>query len=340
MKRITTLLLCTLVSFSLDGTFRFVNNKTPGGPLDSTFLQKIADAFQVDIFIETGTFNGITASRAAQIFKEVHTIELEPTLFKTAQTKLKQHANITTYLGNSSETIPTIIPKISGTPLFWLDAHYCGENTALSEPDPNSAEAITAIRRELTAIKKSGITDCILLIDDIRGYGSCINGVEYCGCWAYPPVQEVCRAAQEINPHFKFALLGDSLLAFDATKYAPKFSPVVQACTKSRLYDGVNLSDQQLLGAEQIIRNAQSEERSFIHELYNRMAEYSDPLFHHDLWYGLTCLSTNKNEAEKAFLKVSHRTQHFDIKRRVVDKSVSYEHPRILDYIAESQSMN
>lgn len=334
-KNILSLLVLAMTT---QCTFEFVDNKSPNGPLAEWFLKKVSETFKVDVFIETGTFNGVTALRSAAVFKEVHTVELEPDLFKQAQKTLAEYQNVFTYLGNSSTLIPSIAQKIEGRPLFWLDAHYCGEKTAMSEPDPNSAEAITAIRKELAAIKESGVTDCVLLIDDIRGYGSIINGIEYCGCWAYPPIQHVCQAALEINPHFAFALLGDSLLAYDSTKYEPQFSPVVQACTKSRLYDGRNLTDSQLMDAEQIIRNAQNHEREFIHQLYQRMTNYHDPLFHHDLWYGLTCLAINKKEAEKAFLKVCHRTQHFDIKRKVVDKSVSYDHPRIVEYIAEARS--
>lgn len=335
MKRILLLSLCSL---SAHATFEFVSNKTVDGYLDAAFLKKMAQNFDIDSFIETGTYNGITASRAAQAFKEVHTIELEPNLFMEAQDRLKVYPNVTVYYGNSSDLIPVIVPQSKGRPLFWLDAHYSGEKTAMSNPDPNSAEAITAIRRELAAIKKSGITDCVLLIDDIRGYGSCINGVEYLGCWAYPAVQKVCKLAREINPRFSFALLGDSLLAYDADKHAPKFSSIIQACTKSRLYDGTNLSEQQLLETEQVIRQAVGEERGFIQHLYHQITDCNDPLFHHDLWYGLVCLSTDKKEAEKAFLKLTDRNQPFDTKRTTINKKISYHHPRIKRYLQEARS--
>ena len=64
------------------------------------------------------------------------------------------------------------------------------------------------------------------------------------------------------------------------------------------------------------------------------MTECKDPMFLHDLWYGLACLGSQKyKKAHKAFLKVPKRLEHFDHNRRVVDKYVKYQHPRINEYI-------
>jgi len=65
----------------------------------------------------------------------------------------------------------------------------------------------------------------------------------------------------KINPQFEIALLGDMLLAYDASKYHPQFSPAVEGLTKTRLYDGSNLSDQELIEMGKKIQEAYPGER-------------------------------------------------------------------------------
>jgi hypothetical protein len=243
-------------------------------------------------------------------------------------------ANVTAYCGNSAQLLATIIPQCKGTILFWLDAHYSGGKTVFSHDDHNCGSAVTAIRQELAAIAQTGITDCVILVDDMRGFGSIIGNTEFLGCWAYPSIQEVCALGRKINKNFEFALLGDSLLMYDATKYTPVFSPVVKACTMSRLYDGKNYSEKQLRKAEQIIMAAaNSQERAFIKELYEAMTSYKDPLFHHDLWYALTCMGSSQwHEAQVALEKVPVRVEYYNKKREAVNNTVRYNPVRFNDY--------
>lgn len=314
--------------------FCFVSNKTGDGYLKQSFIKEIVETFQSDIFIETGTYSGETTANAAPFFKEVHTIELSTVLYEKAQEKLNVLTNVRVYQGHSSELFGSIIPHCKGTILFWLDAHYSGGNTALSNSNPDNADAITAIRQELKAIAQSGLTDCVLLIDDMRGFGSTINDVEFLGCWAYPSIQEVCALGRQINKNFECVLLGDSLLMYDKTKYTPSFSPVVRACTLSRLYDGTNFSEDQLLEAERVIMfQATQQERNFITELYTMMTPWKDPLFHHDLWY--VCISMGLNEwkeAEVALAKVPERVEYFDKNRKTVNNIKHYNPSRFTMY--------
>src|SRR5262249_6376261 len=157
-------------------------------------------------------------------FDNVITVEIYPPNFEKVQPKFYSHSNIHSYLGNSSELIANLGNTLEGTVLFWLDAHYSGEGTGMTDSaNSGSPEAITAIREELTAIYHVGLQDCVILIDDIRGFGTQINDHIFLGCWAYPTVQEVKTALLKINPQFNIALLGDMLLAYDASKYTPCF---------------------------------------------------------------------------------------------------------------------
>jgi hypothetical protein len=148
-------------------------------------------------------------------------------------------------------------------------------------------------------------------------------------------VQELCALGLTINPNFDFALLGDCLLMFDKTKYQPNISPVVRACTKSRLFDGNNCSEQELAQCEfDIMHNSKPEEKAFIKHLYNLLTNYKDPVFHHDLWYGLVCMGQNNwTEAKTALAKVGVRKQYFNKKREEDNKLLCYNPERIQNYI-------
>jgi hypothetical protein len=313
----------------------FINNKSKTGSLRPDFIKQIVDEFHPDIFIETGTYDGLTAKTASSYFKQVHTVELHTDLYKKAQLFLKDTHNATVYCGGSPAMINRIAPTFDGHILFWLDAHYSGENTAMSNENPYDSQAITPICQELRAIKESNLKLCTIMIDDIRGFGSIIDGTEFLGCWAYPSIQEICELGKEINPNFSFALLGDTLLMYDRTKFTPFLSPVVKACTASRLYNGTNLTDSELIELEKIIMNAQGDEKAFIAELYLRMTHCKDPLFHHDLWYGLTAMGSNNwKEALIALSKIPNRVEHLNKRCQPVNTSLLYNHWRIGYYLS------
>ena len=297
-------------------------------------MKEFVEVFHPDIFIETGTYSGETASNVAPFFRQVHTVELSQILYEKAKEKLSSLANITVYHGNSAELFKSIIPICKGTVLFWLDAHYSGGNTAYSNSDPGSSNAVTAIREELKAIAQSGLTNCLILVDDIRGFGSVIDDTEFLGCWAYPSIQEVCALGHKINGNFDFALLGDTLLMYDKTNYSPHLSPVVKACTQSRLYDGKNFSDDQLAEAEDIIMACPTNaERDFIKNLYKCMTPCKDPLFHHDLWYALVCMGLNDwKEAKLSLHKVPERVEFLNKYKQHVQNIVRYSPPRFGRY--------
>lgn len=321
--------------YTLYGTFNFVSNKTETGHLDLLFIQQLVKEFKPDIFLETGTYDGVTTKIAASCFKQVHTVELSQELYKVAKNLLITLSNVNMYCDSSPAMIKKLLPNLNGHILFWLDAHYSGGNTVRSNDDIGDPDAYTAIRKELQAIKECNVQHCTILIDDIRGFGTIINDTEYLGCWAYPSIQEVCRLGREINPHFSFALLGDMLLMYDTTQFSPSFSPVVEACTATRLYNGTNLNDEQLLEYEKVIMHAQGAEREFIATLYHWMTDWKDALFIHDLWYGLINMgSHNWTEAIIALEKVPTRVEMLDKKQQHSNKYLHYNHWRIDHYLS------
>src|SRR4029078_11591205 len=134
----------------------------------------------------------------------------------------------------------------------------------------------------------------------------------------------------EINPSFDIALLGDTLLAYDATRYTPQLSQTVIACTATRLYAGYNMTDQELAGVEQVIMHAPQHEKNYIKKLYCQMTDYKDPLFWHDLWYGLVELGNkNLSAAHQALSKIKVRVQYLTKCRETDATVISCTHPHI-----------
>ncbi|MCX5921924.1 MAG: hypothetical protein NTX86_01190 [Candidatus Dependentiae bacterium] len=332
MKKILLLIALSCNSYT-QNTFECVSYKTHGH-LDTIFLQNMVNTFNVDNFFETGTFDAGTTINAVPYFKTIVTVELHDSLFAGSKAKLAPYKNVIPFHGHSPEAIRIFAPQLQGTILFWLDAHYSGEGTALSFSNHEAPDAVTPIRGELAAIKAANLNDCVILIDDIRGFGIEVAGVEYLGCWAYPSVQELKRDLLAINPNFTVMLLGDMLLAYDQSKHQPLFSDTVQACTKTRLYDGYNLSNEELLAAEEVIQHAPEKEKSCLKNLYKLMTHHKDPMFWHDLWYGLVELGDgNYAHAHSAFSKVALRTQTFNKNRQYNLKTIAYNHRRIDTYL-------
>ncbi|AEA42225.1 hypothetical protein [Fluviicola taffensis] len=127
--------------------------------INRPLVEKLAKEFNINNFIETGTYLGGTSSWAATIFKEVHTIEISEEIFNETSNKFKHIKNLHFNLGDSKTVLPQIIPSIKGSAVFWLDGHWCGRNTGGKYNE-------CPIMDELEQASK--VKDSVILIDDLR----------------------------------------------------------------------------------------------------------------------------------------------------------------------------
>lgn len=127
--------------------------KTGGIPIE--YIKRFVYAYEIPIFIETGTAGGESIRAAAPYFSHCHTIEIVE-----GRAEGEYPKNVTLHAGNSSEIIPSIVSKYKDYRIFfWLDAHW-------SEPYEAEEEAEECpLLKEINAIdhKKS-----IIMIDDAR----------------------------------------------------------------------------------------------------------------------------------------------------------------------------
>lgn len=281
--------------------------------LDASFMRLLIDWFHVEALVETGTWVGETAEQGSRLFKEVYTVELGEWPFQESQQKLKPLVNVHSYLEDSPDFLFRMIPSIQHKMVFWLDAHWCGNNSA-------QKRGSTPIREELIAIQKSGLKDGVILIDDIRHFHRLPPDFPEYG--SYPPLSEVKELILAINPSYQFLVLGDMAMA-----YLPQEgivpSPLAAACTVSRLFEGGDCEE--VLAAEKIIRGAARTTEARAIEALQRYVRM-DPTqglitVHLMLWKALLQMGKgNYKEASVLLQQV---------------KDVGYSHWRIDEYLAE-----
>ena len=321
MKRITALsLLAFLAHTAHAAEFMFTDHKQVTGDYHLTyvFLKQVHDTFSLPHFVETGTFLGGSTAQAGRVFSHVHTIELDKRLAQQARNRFAHDRNITVYEGDSAQVIYNILPQVHDGAVFWLDAHFSGGGTAKAQ------NGETPISQELKAIKEFCPNELVILIDDIGYCGTRAGGKEFIGNPDYPFLDDVCNALLEINPDFNIALISNILLAYDK-KYSVPYSPISQACTTSRMYDGSTISDNTLLEAEKIISKATGEEKSYIKRLCAAMKKDGTKDFHYSLWQGLLLLGEqNYGAALRAFKEVT---------------ALGYDHPRVREYSDRAQAL-
>ncbi len=265
--------------------------KSPNFSLSPIFLNELSEIFEVDAFVETGTFLGGTTLEASKVFKSVYTIELSEDLFRQAQLRFLDRKNIQAYQGDSGELLPDLLKKVKGKIIFWLDGHYSEGLTA-------KAEKNSPILEELKAIKTAGITDAIILIDDLRMFPNSWTRVpENDSLNGYPAIPQLLQAIQDINHAYNIMVLGDILLIFPV-EYALTSSPFILSCTLSRLYDETEGENEHILKAEQTIGKAKGEELLMINNLFSLTTspDCAGLGEHYKLWKALSLIEHNDLE--------------------------------------------
>ncbi len=142
-----------------------------GDPAISKDIDRLIKMFNVKNIIETGTSSGATSKYFAAYYPDlnVYTSEIHEQTYLIAKQnfstlilpddnyyKLKitePVKNIVALLGSSDKVLKDLLPTISGTSLFYLDAHW---------------NDYWPLHDELIIISKYFKNDCIIVIDDFK----------------------------------------------------------------------------------------------------------------------------------------------------------------------------
>lgn len=120
----------------------------------------LKDRFRLETFVETGTYGGGTAAWAAQHFATVYSIELSDKYWREARARYGSIANLNFVFGDSPAQLAAMMGRLE-RPMFWLDAHWCGGETAGEASE-------CPLLAEIAAIGAARLPQTIVLIDDAR----------------------------------------------------------------------------------------------------------------------------------------------------------------------------
>ncbi len=140
-------------------------------------------------FVETGSQEGWTFYVAKEYgFNTMYGIELMEEFYITSVEKFKDDKNINLFLGESPDILTELCPFLDQPVTFWLDAHASGPNI------PGGKYGGCPLIQELEAIATSPCKDHVIMIDDVRLFGS--------NEWDYLEKQRVIDLILNINDNY------------------------------------------------------------------------------------------------------------------------------------------
>lgn len=122
----------------------------------------LAKAGGLKLFVETGTYVGMSLAWASQHFERVWTVEINPEFQRQAKAKFGALPNVEFVLGNSADRLGEICAALTDKALFWLDAHA---GAGFFGRDDNCP-----LLDELKLCLASPIAGHCVLIDDARAF--------------------------------------------------------------------------------------------------------------------------------------------------------------------------
>ena len=130
----------------------------------------LRNCFPNAVWVETGTYFGETTEMLSKLADEVYSIEPDPLLFQLAIKKFKLQPNVKIIKGLSEETLPSLLPNLSGKINFYLDGHYSGGDTFQGPKDTPIIDELNCISRNLKRFD-----DVCIMIDDVRCFNPNIS---------------------------------------------------------------------------------------------------------------------------------------------------------------------
>ncbi|TNE78347.1 MAG: hypothetical protein EP332_14815 [Bacteroidetes bacterium] len=173
------------------------NVEAPHTLKQKTILE-IKSKYNTQVLIETGTYLGKMMESMQPHFKNLYSIEISQYLNHRAKKLFGKHTNLNFVLGDSGAMMKSVIDQLNEPILFWLDGHYSGGITGMSDVE-------TPIAAELKAIFSHPLAEKhVILIDDARMF----NGTR-----DYPSIDELKEFIKSQRPDFSyFEILNDIVI--------------------------------------------------------------------------------------------------------------------------------
>jgi len=132
--------------------------------------------------VETGTFQGDGVDELVKYFENIYTIEISDDLYNKAVSKFKNNKKIKCIKGDSAIVLIEIMDELNtkGKMVFWLDAHWSGDNSVdwnnslwkgynidtSHRGDNKDSYSQVPLEEEIMNIYYNFNNECIIYIDD------------------------------------------------------------------------------------------------------------------------------------------------------------------------------
>jgi predicted SAM-dependent methyltransferase len=168
-----------------------------GPPVE--LILTLARQYNIDTFIETGTYHGETAVWAASHFNNVFTIEYSQAIYEDTLRRLGNNQNIQFFYGDSRIILRQIISALQKPAVFWLDSHWSGGSTyGIGDECP--------LLEEISIINHSRLFH-FLFIDDARLFLSPPPQPHRIDQW--PSIDQVITSVTSIGRKYYITVLDD-----------------------------------------------------------------------------------------------------------------------------------
>jgi hypothetical protein len=166
-------------------------------------FEEIRKAYGIQTFVETGTYLGGTTFWASQLYRTVYTVEFAREIFESTSQKYASVRNINFLFGHSKDKLAQIVAELHEPAIFWLDAHWSGENTyGIGDECPLLEEI---------AIINSSPCEHFLFIDDARMFLS--PPPAPCVYQQWPDITSIVLASRRQNRDPYIVAVADVLVA-------------------------------------------------------------------------------------------------------------------------------
>jgi hypothetical protein len=180
--------------------------------IDVALVECLREALALDVFVETGTFEGEAVERVRGLFEEVHTIELSVPHYERAKARFASEANVRVYHGDSREVLRSLREQLEPRRvLYWLDAHWCGETEGSNAPTQ------CPLLGELDAIGRLN-QESVVLIDDARLFLATPPEPQDVADW--PRLDDVLRRLAALSRAHELMVINDVITFFPSSLVA------------------------------------------------------------------------------------------------------------------------
>jgi hypothetical protein len=183
--------------------------------IDLEFVECLRDSLALEVFVETGTFEGEAVERVRPLFSEIHTIELSLAYFERAKAQFGSAEGVSVYHGDSREVLRSLRERLERRPvLYWLDAHWCAESAASGGSTP------CPLLGELEAVGTLNL-ESVVLIDDARLFIATPPAPHDVADW--PRFDQVLQRLTQMSTGHELMVIND-VIAFFPSSLAARLS--------------------------------------------------------------------------------------------------------------------